>query len=297
MTKFPTESFSDNLQIVGATATDFYLAGGSATPTTETIRGTVAAGNTVRETVTGSAVTGSPVTVTYTAIAGDTTATVARGLAKNLNANPALIAARMSASVSDSVVTTYWPASVTASVSATSTGSSTTSAGTGTAYGGSNGSIIAPVVASTPGVTVFTIGNSSSASNAWNISVQTYLMGPSRFRRVGFPGPRSTVAASRKSRYRASNGPASRGVQTYPDAVAARPSCLQTLPRTRGEPSPKGTSAMGLAAFTTPWPWTPTCTLTSPNGATYRSYSVSANELKIVNSPATGDQFSYQCQP
>lgn len=105
-----------------------------------TIGGTISAGNTVELTVTSSAVTGSPVSVTYTCKAGDTTATVASGLAALLNANSALAAAGFYASAASNVTSLYFPSADTATVSDTVTPASggptaTIAAGASTAAG------------------------------------------------------------------------------------------------------------------------------------------------------------------
>lgn len=110
-----------SLQAWGVRVTDgtdtaaFVAVAGAATGTSETatIGGTIAAGDTVSLTATSTGITGSPVTVTYTCVTADTTSTTATGLAAAVNANAALVGARVVAKVSGSVVTLYVPSSLT----------------------------------------------------------------------------------------------------------------------------------------------------------------------------------------
>ena len=84
----------------------------SAAGETGTVGGTIQAGDTVALTATSSAITGSPVTVTHTVAVSDTTATIAAALAALVNANEALVAAGIFASVAASVVSLYAIASL-----------------------------------------------------------------------------------------------------------------------------------------------------------------------------------------
>lgn len=79
------------------------------TAPTITIGGTVAAGNVMTLTFTGNMITGSPVSVTYTCVAGDTDTTVAAGLAAAINADAALDSAGFSASSASGVITVNQP--------------------------------------------------------------------------------------------------------------------------------------------------------------------------------------------
>jgi len=71
---------------------------------TATITGTVAAGDILNLIFTGTGIPGSPVTVSYTAVTGDTTTTVAAGLAAAINANAALSGLGYSATNTTNVV-------------------------------------------------------------------------------------------------------------------------------------------------------------------------------------------------
>lgn len=116
-----------------------------------TVGGTITTGDTVALTATSTALTGSPVVVTYTVKSSDTLTSVAAGLVALLNATPALIAAGVNASNVAGVITIYAPSTlsqaITWSKTATgtetitlSTGSASTAGGTATAiYTGSLG--------------------------------------------------------------------------------------------------------------------------------------------------------------
>lgn len=71
---------------------------------TATITGTVAAADIINLIFTGSGISGSPVTVSYTALLGDTTTSVAAGLAAAINANSALSLVGLSATNTTNVV-------------------------------------------------------------------------------------------------------------------------------------------------------------------------------------------------
>jgi hypothetical protein len=71
---------------------------------TATITGSVAAGDIINLVFTGTGITGSPVTVSYTALLADTTTSVAVGLAAAINANAALSTVGISATNTTNVV-------------------------------------------------------------------------------------------------------------------------------------------------------------------------------------------------
>lgn len=71
---------------------------------TATITGTVAAADTINLVFTGAGIVGSPVTVSYTALLGDTVTSVAAGLAAAINGNAALSVAGLSATNTAGVV-------------------------------------------------------------------------------------------------------------------------------------------------------------------------------------------------
>ena len=87
-------------------------AANSATPQVCTITGTLTVGDGLQLTATSTAITGSPVTVTYATKAGDTTTTMATGLAAAVNANAAIAAVGAYAVPSTNTVTLYWPSTV-----------------------------------------------------------------------------------------------------------------------------------------------------------------------------------------
>lgn len=60
----------------------------------------------------------------------------------------------------------------------------------------------------------------------------------------------------------------------------------------------EGTTATGcVLTFSSAKNTTPHCTLTSPNSTAFSSYSVSTTALTIVNSSASGNQYTYVCAP
>lgn len=81
----------------------------SAASETATIGGTVTPGDTISITATSSAITGSPVTISYTTLAGDTTIKIANAFAAAFNANAALAAVGLFANAASSVVTLQSP--------------------------------------------------------------------------------------------------------------------------------------------------------------------------------------------
>lgn len=85
----------------------------SATPATATITGSLTVGDGLQliATTTGLA-PNSPVTVTYTTVAGDTVTSMATGLAAAVNANTVLSAAGVFASSSLGVVSMFWPTTI-----------------------------------------------------------------------------------------------------------------------------------------------------------------------------------------
>lgn len=82
------------------------------TSPTMVIGGTVAAGDVNTLTITGAALTGSPISVNYTALLGDTTTSVAAGLAAAINSNVVLAKAGITASNTTNTVNIVDPGNV-----------------------------------------------------------------------------------------------------------------------------------------------------------------------------------------
>lgn len=106
---------------------------------TATIGGTITANDTLTITATSTGIAGSPVSVTYKVLSGDTTTTIATALAAQLNANANLVAANITAVAAAAVITIYYPTSLTVSWSeSTSVGATETitlAVGTGSTAG------------------------------------------------------------------------------------------------------------------------------------------------------------------
>src|ERR1700685_2746816 len=88
----------------------------SAAGSTATVAGTITSGDSLKLIATSSGITGSPVTVAYTAGMSDTLSTAAAGLAAAVNANPALVAAGIYAHATGAVVSLYAPAGLSPAV-------------------------------------------------------------------------------------------------------------------------------------------------------------------------------------
>lgn len=136
------------------------------TPSIATIGGTITVGDTLTLIATSTALTGSPIQVTYTVKAGDTTTTIATALAAAVNTQPVLVAAGVYASSTNAVITLYWPSTtsptivwssgVTGAATETiifSTGVAATSGGTASAlYTGILGAQVKVTVAASVGI-------------------------------------------------------------------------------------------------------------------------------------------------
>ena len=155
---------------------------------TATIAGTVTLSNIVYLTFTSSSISGSPVTVSYTVQSGDTTSTIASGLATAINSNSALSAAFLTGSASGAVVYMSYPSTLspvptfsqsvgkveTATISAVSTGKIATIKVTSTGITGSPVTIsytaLSSDTASTVATQLATLINSNSALSAVSLT-------------------------------------------------------------------------------------------------------------------------------
>lgn len=162
---------SDGTDVAASTA---IAVAATATPATATIAGTLTFGDGLQLIATSTAISGSPVTITYTTKAGDTPTLMAAGLVALINANPALQAVGVFASNAAAVITMYWPSTVSPNI-----------VWTKNVTGGATETIT--IGASTPSVGGFTItslftgslGNQSlltiaagTAANTWNVTLQ-----------------------------------------------------------------------------------------------------------------------------
>lgn len=156
------------------------LGGVPASGETLTVAGTAHAGDVLTVVYTSSAITGSPLTVTYTMKTGDTLATGAAGLAAAINATAALNAVGIYATSAAAVCTSYQPAAL--SPAATYTASVTGGGATTTLTAAST-------TAPTGGMTLTAIytgalGNqlqatiaAGSQTNTWNVTLALPVLG------------------------------------------------------------------------------------------------------------------------
>ena len=142
-----------------------------------TVAGTLTVGDTLVLTATSSALTGSPISVTYTTKTGDTVSTMAAGLVALLNSQPVLNAAGVYASNAAGVVSIWSPASLTPAITwsknvtggATETvtlsvGATTTAGATAAGlYTGVQGAQCKMVVAASPNI-----------ANSYNVTVSGF---------------------------------------------------------------------------------------------------------------------------
>lgn len=157
-----------------ATGPTVYMGGQTNTPATVTINGSPVAGNTVRLTITSSAIVGSPIVLPYTVIAGDTITTIAQAQETLVNRNPALIAARFYANNIANVLSVYWPKSVTATVGQAVTGAVTASGGFGAANPGSYG-LLSGLDAAQGSTPYIVAGDSVGLTGTWTISAPYFV--------------------------------------------------------------------------------------------------------------------------
>lgn len=159
----------------------------SATPATATIAGTLTVGDGLQLIATSSALTGSPITVTYTTIPGDTPTTMAAALAALINANAVMFAAGIYAVSLLGVVTIYWPATLgpppvwTKNVTGTATDTITIGAGS---PGSGSITITSRFTGSLGNNCTATIAAGTS-SNTWNVTLAPPTGIPELF--VGLP--------------------------------------------------------------------------------------------------------------
>lgn len=157
---------------------------GTATSASETVTvgGTAHTGDACHLTFTSSALTGSPITATYTATGSDTLTTIATGLAAAVNANTVLSAAGIFANSLAAVVSVYQPAALspqaTYTQTVTGTGATTTltlSTGAAVTAGLVLGGIWTGILGNSLTCTLAT----GSASNTTSVSIALPAIGVS----------------------------------------------------------------------------------------------------------------------
>lgn len=154
-------------------ATGTITVGAAATPETATIAGSLTVGDVLHLTATSSAISGSPVSVTYITRAGDTPTSMGAGLAAAVNANAALAAVGVYAVAATGVVTLYWPAAlsptITWSESVTGTASETITLASGS--GGAGGVAITALYTGVLGNLCTAVVSAGTQANTWNVTL------------------------------------------------------------------------------------------------------------------------------
>ena len=155
---------------VAATLTSTMAA--TATPTTATLTGTLTVGDGLQLIATSSALTGSPITITYTTKAADTLTLMAAGLVTAVNANAVLTAAGVFASNVAGVVTLFWPTTVSPTIVWTKnvTGSATEVMTLGTASAGIGNVAITCLYTGILGNQATMTIAAGAAANTWNVT-------------------------------------------------------------------------------------------------------------------------------
>jgi uncharacterized protein len=145
----------------------------AATPETATVSGSLTVGDVLKLTATSSAISGSPVTVSYIARAADTTTTMAAGLAAAVNANTALAAVGVYATSSSAVATLYWPAALSPTItwSQSVTGTATETITLASGSGGTGGVTVTALYTGVLGNLCTAIVTAGTQSNTWNVTL------------------------------------------------------------------------------------------------------------------------------
>ncbi|HUB10660.1 MAG TPA: glycosyl hydrolase family 28-related protein [Acetobacteraceae bacterium] len=268
-----------------STVAAFNLGGTTAKPTTITLNGNVAPGAAVSASVAGAGIPGSPVSVDYSVVPGDTRERVALALAQAIDARQVLIAARVAAAVRGNVVTIYWPQTSAVAVTARASGGLAVAIGTGAAQPGSYGAIIAPNIGWGP---AFRVGPLVSH---WNI-VAPYLGN------AQLPKDWLSIDPSSIDRVWLSGIPWSHGVDYGHLSECGRiPAIAPHSGDTHGSLT-EGEGATGCTVtFVTPFPTPPTCVVSSPDGAPLTGYVASTTALTIVNPVHQRARYNYICSP
>jgi hypothetical protein len=271
------------------TGPDFYLGGQSAVPTTITIQGKLAAGDSVAATITSSAFSGNRVTATYTIRPGDTAEAAATGLAQAVDHIQTLISSHVAAISSDNVVTIYWPYALDVEVTSAVTsayGNSFIVQSTTKKRAGSFGSIIG---ADANGVMTVPVFQASTNTGHWNI-VAPYFDKPIRNGWLSVASPNT--------------GAITLSGIPWSNITSSNLSSCGVDPRVEpGSNDGDGQITEGPGAtgcnlrFTTPFYKPPLCLLVSPNGERTPRYRTSATELRIDNVLGSGQRVIFHCQP
>ncbi len=146
---------------------------GTASPAakTVTIGGTITADDTVSVVVTDSSVTGSPFTVTYTVVTGDTLTTIAAALAALIEGVGALTAVGFHAVSVGAVLSVYAPSGHTYTVGASVSSGATETATTGTGSTSTAGATITALFTGTSGNNITMVISAGGKSGTYNVNI------------------------------------------------------------------------------------------------------------------------------
>jgi uncharacterized protein len=154
-------------------ATNTVAVATTATPATATVTGTLTLNDGLQLIATSTAISGSPVTVTYPTKAGDTPTTMAAGLVTVVNANAALAAAGVFASNVAGVVTIFWPSTLTPTIVWTKnvTGAATEIITIGSTTPSQGGVTVSTLFTGVLGNQAAMTVAAGSTTNTWNVTL------------------------------------------------------------------------------------------------------------------------------
>lgn len=146
----------------------------TATPATATIAGSLTFGDGLQLIATSSAISGSPVTITYTTKAGDTPTSEAVGLVALLNSTPALQAAGVFASNLAGVITIFWPSTLSPTIVWTKniTGAATETITIGATTPSVGGVTVTSLFTGVLGNQALMTIVAGTGTNTWNVTLQ-----------------------------------------------------------------------------------------------------------------------------
>ena len=199
----------------------------TATPATATVAGTLTVGDTLQLTATSTAISGSPVTVTYTTKAGDTPTTMAAGLVTLLNANAALVAVGVYASAAAGVITIYWPSTVSPTIvwSKNVGGSATETITIGSGSPGAGNVAITALYTGSLGNQATVTVAAATAANTYNVTLTPPTGLPEVYTSLPGAGFGIALANAINKGQNASRGPSNnfKATVTYPAVGAPTP--------------------------------------------------------------------------
>lgn len=267
---------------------DFFL-GGSASQEALTVGGTVTPGNQLCAILTSASIQGSPLTICYTEVAGDTDSTAAVGLANAILESQALAVAKVSATTPYLSTTTdlWWDGSETVSVSTSATRGASLTAASGRGIGGSSGVIVGVRRDGSQGAHIFDLTANTQWWTISDLAINRILM---------FPGWLADSSPT-NSALTLSGIPWKGDTGSNLTNCGTSPSISPTANDGDGTITEGRSASSCVLTFSVPFYVAPECVLSSPTGNIPTRYSVSPTALTIENASASGDEFTYHCRP